>query len=286
MKLKTILVLLAANAMIFYTTPNPMNLILDGQTNVDYVRGALKNCDKIVKKRGNNVVVLRLDDVQAFAWSEISMKIINDAFAHNAPVTIGVIPKNLPEDTELSKYLRENRCNLEFALHGWDHTEDPPEFSNLSEAEALNKIRMGKELVEKTFQSEMLTFIPPKNLYSAGTGRALASEGFMAISSEGEGEYDYDASTYDYKEKKLVDIDKIMDLCSLSIAQKGRCIIMIHPQDFASGMQLDSAKYDNFLELLNKLDQRGVVYSTIADEVFSNINFNNSTFSSFVISNY
>jgi hypothetical protein len=35
---------------------------------------------------GDKIVVLRLDDVQAFAWSNISMKMIEDAYRYNAPI--------------------------------------------------------------------------------------------------------------------------------------------------------------------------------------------------------
>jgi hypothetical protein len=36
--------------------------------------------------KNQKLVVLRLDDVQAFSWRDISMKIIQDSYRYNAPI--------------------------------------------------------------------------------------------------------------------------------------------------------------------------------------------------------
>ncbi|MFZ2255566.1 MAG: hypothetical protein WAW59_03660 [Patescibacteria group bacterium] len=50
----------------------------------------IQTTDDLTNKK---LIVLRLDDVQAYSWRGISMQMIRDAYKFNAPIVAGVIPK-------------------------------------------------------------------------------------------------------------------------------------------------------------------------------------------------
>ena len=113
-------------------------------SNLDYISDSTYKCDSFLKTNGPNMVVLRLDDVQAYSYHEEVFAIIKDSFKKNASIVAGVIPDKLNDDKKLISYLRNNNCNLEIAIHGYNHilTGNPtiPEFGNLSEDEAYKKL--------------------------------------------------------------------------------------------------------------------------------------------------
>jgi len=56
------------------------------------------------------------------------------------PYTVGIIPLNLTEDPEMTRYLRQNKCSIEIAQHGFSHRSDIAEFEDLPESVANKKL--------------------------------------------------------------------------------------------------------------------------------------------------
>jgi peptidoglycan/xylan/chitin deacetylase (PgdA/CDA1 family) len=219
-------------------------------------------------------VVLRLDDVQSFMWADISRELISGALENGATLSVGVIPKGIEDDIETARFLRQERCNIEIALHGWDHgrseydsksgTEAPPEFRGMSYDQAKKLIGEGKKELEALFDDKVTTFIPPNNESSEGTVEALQSEGFSVYSSDGESVYDYTIPTFDFNTKAIVPIDNVISACEKRFAEGKFCIIMLHPQEYSNGDgALNRHIYENhYLEMIKKLRQGGVEFST------------------------
>ena len=75
--------------------------------------------------------MLRLDDVQAYSWRDISIQMIRDAYKFNAPTVAWVIPEKLADDRRMVQFLKRENCNIELAMHGWNHFGTPSETAKL-----------------------------------------------------------------------------------------------------------------------------------------------------------
>ena len=211
-------------------------------------------CQQVVgEPEFENRIVFRVDDVQAFTWRTVTMKMVEDASLRDVPLVLGVIPSGLTEDQVTVNFLRDNRCDLEIAMHGYDHQNQPPEFSDLSFSEAEKRLLGGKEILSYLSGEEVVTFIPPHNRYSRGTEEALSSTGFKVLSAEGDNTYDYTASTYDSNKSALIPVETVVSRCQADLEKDGLCVVMLHPQDYATNLEFDPEKYQHYLSLLDQL---------------------------------
>ena len=232
--------------------------------------------------RGNDkLVVLRLDDVQAFSWRDTSLRMIRDAYSFNAPIVAGVIPNALYLDQKLVQFLRRESCNFEIALHGWDHTgatrDASPfmyitEFWNIDYDNARKRVRMGLESLQPLTQKPIISFIPPYNIISTEGLRGIYDEWIQINSSLWFGPYDYHSSTYNFDQKRIVDIDEVVSNCKTAFDTIWLCVIMMHPQDYSwADKIIDEDLYKTYyIEMLNRLTDMGVVFVTFRDVVHKN----------------
>jgi Uncharacterized protein conserved in bacteria (DUF2334) len=225
---------------------------------------------------GHRLVVLRLDDVQAYSWRGISIQMIQDAQRFNAPIVAWVIPKNLTEDHVLTRFLERENCNIEIAMHGWDHSgtgitglqsQYITEFGNISYVEARRRIAMAKEVLEPLSGKPITTFIPPFNIASPGAVGAIRDEWIRVLSSIGTWVYDYHSTTYNFDKKRIVPATEILTNCAGSFAEKEPCVIMMHPQDYANiDKTIDEDPYNaHYIALLKYFSDMGVVFVTFDD---------------------
>jgi hypothetical protein len=238
------------------------------------------NCEDAMLESyiNDKLVILRLDDVQAFAWEDISMRITDDSLARHIPITLGVIPKDIEKDAALVEYLRASSDSreVEIAQHGTTHELE--EYGKVSREEALQIAGSGKDRLVSTLGVDPITFIPPQNVYNENTTLALQELGFSVISA-GHNEYEYEshpkrigytASTIDALSEgqpgSLVSPDEILDSCDEAFHTVDVCVIMIHPQDYSSESgSLDEAKYVYFTNLLDRLEIGEYSFFTFRD---------------------
>ena len=244
------------------------NLFSNTESMVDLLEG--KKCEPILSALSDKTIVLRVDDVQAFAWRETSMKMITDAATRNIPLTLGIIPLGLIDDVELVSFLKYNSCIVELGLHGLTHNApegaETPEFGTYSKEEALLKITEGQRLVTSITSDPIVSWIPPLNIQSEGTIAALKELGFTHLSAEGDGAFDMDAFTYSYESHVLVSPDTVIEKCKKTFETSKHCVIVLHPQDFADGLIHDDEKYNKYyLGLLDALAQEGVTFARLKD---------------------
>ena len=231
----------------------------------------LPSCINKPTASSSKLAVLRIDDVQAYAWGETTRKMIADAHERNAPLTLGIIPKGFSDDVVLSAYLRDRACNLEFALHGWNHQMQDdgvtPEFVGLDEAQAEARLQWGIHELRKAGIESLQTWIPPQNEHSVGTAAAAAELGFTRLSTEGDGVWDYDATSYVYGvDQQLLEPEVVVADCEAQIAEDGKCIIMLHPQNYANGLDHDEQVYnDYYIALIDQLADAGYTFARFAD---------------------
>jgi hypothetical protein len=248
-----------------FLSANPLMAIKRKDSNYYAIKDAVVGCQPARKETKDNKIILRIDDPHAFFLDKIVFRMVDDAIAHSAPVVLGVIPKDIEKDSQLVSYINHNLCNIEIALHGWDHSENPPEFANLTEQEAFERMSRGKWVLENLFNKSVTTFIAPQNEYSEGTIKAASRVGFKIFTSEGEGLNGFNATTYDFGKNKLVPISEIIHQCMDNFADDKPCVIMIHPQDYATKGRLDEVKYQNYLNLIDVLEKLNVSFVTFEE---------------------
>ncbi|MFH1506285.1 MAG: DUF2334 domain-containing protein [archaeon] len=252
-----LIVIIILGLIIFTINAMAHNLISD--------RIIPNNCKVEYHETSQRNIVLRIDDIQAHVWSDIQMRMIQDALTRDKTVSLSVIPIGLHKDKEIVKFLREHRCELEIGLHGYDNSFE--EFVDLSYEDADKKIKKGLGELHK-IEKEVITFIPPNNFLSDGTREALEANGFKAISAgHGESEFDFTQSTFDWTTREFVDHKKVLSDCKETLDKGETCIIMIHPQDYVTEGGLDIYKYSNYLALLNSLDKLDATVVTFRDLV-------------------
>jgi predicted deacetylase len=241
----------------------------DPQNNYEFAQATLTPCTKTLHQRTDRNVILRLDDVQAYGWTDIAMLLMRDAYDRGYPTVAGVIPKNIHTQPELVRFLKQHGCMLEIAVHGWDHlpvtVSDRPgeefgEFAFLDAAEATARIELALRALRSVSKTHPITFIPPHNQLSHASARVLEEYRIPLISSEGDGHFDYHAATWDFDRNSFVRARSVIADCEARFAQGHTlCVIMLHPQDFANAdLALDPARYREYLTILEYIAETNI----------------------------
>lgn len=221
-------------------------------------------------------IILRLDDVQGYLWSQTSTRIIDAVLEKNMSITLGVIPeRNIDKDLILKNYLlnKINDPRIEIAQHGTFHNYN--EISLLNEDETYNLTNIGLEKIKNILGVKPITYIPPNNEYNINSTKGLSKLGFKIFSSK-KGLFFFDGNMinvgYDIQtmysfEKEPVPINELVDECIKSLNSKNLCVIMIHPQDYhqSDNRTIDEKKFEKFIELLDKLKGLNVKSITFKD---------------------
>lgn len=221
------------------------------------------------------VIILRMDDVQGYLWSDVSRKLTDVVLEKNMSITLGVIPGR-KMDAEIKEYLisKAKDQRIEIAQHGTNHDQD--EYLNLSEVDTYNLAKSGFDDIVNILNVYPVTFIPPYNEYNEDTEKALSRLGFKVISAK-QDEYDldrdiafigYTVQTKYSDREVLTPADEIIDGCNKSWEHRNVCVITIHPQDYVGEDKrtIDNNKYNKFVELLDelkKLDAKSVTFKDL-----------------------
>lgn len=222
------------------------------------------------------VIILRLDDVQAYGWDDIAINLTETVLKKNISITLGVIPDGMEKSNPVSDFLLKNSKNplIEIAQHGTNKHEDT--LTNATVEEIYNSTKIGMQKIALSTGVIPITFATPYNVYSLESTEALSQLGFRILSAK-EREFrtngyitliGYDTQTKIYGQPSLVNISTIIYLCNLSLNSKNTCVIMMHPQDYAnSNGRMDPQSYQQFLELLDQLDNLNATFVTFKDLV-------------------
>ncbi len=259
----------------------------------DFLKDTQKNLfpDKIINYsenlpicnyENNKTIILRLDDVKAWQYYDITVRMTNDVLERNMPMTLGVIPQDIEKDTKLFlPWINEvkKNPNIEIALHGYLHYD--AEFKDLNESEASYRLMKGNELLLKYVGIIPVTFIPPENLYSEGTELALPKNGFNVLSGGDKNDKSNyfnineelvfagkTTETYNFQNAKFEEpIDKIISECKDGLIKTDLCVVVFHPQDYLTSdrRNVDEQKYQEFINLLIELDKLDAEFRNFKD---------------------
>lgn len=223
-----------------------------------------KNCSFVPPTEPT--IILRIDDIQAGAYTSISKRIINDILVRNMTVSLAVIPKDIGKDKNIKSFLISVRDKIEMAPHGYTSVEN--EFENLTKDEADILLKKAYKELYVNFDTMPITFIPPNNVYSSGTVNASRNNGFSIISGPDEYRVEkniaflgFDVATYDYQYNKFITNQEVINKCKDALVEKNFCVIMIHPQDFIG----DEERYKSFTELLDSLNIPSLRFKNFKD---------------------
>jgi len=240
-----------------------MTLIGNNVSNINNYHICYK---KIKIEPDKKYIILRLDDIQWVSLRDITFKMLNEWFKRKIPFTLGIIPLNISKDTLMTAYLQENSCYIEIAQHGFNHRNDIPEFQDLPESIVMNKLKQWLGVLKKLTDKEIITFIPPENIYSTWTSIWAKKIWFKIISWEWNWFFDYSVSTFNYDKLRLNTISSIVNKSNVSADNKGFSVVMLHPQDYVDkNWKLDNAKYNEYLKLLDYLEEQWFLFTTIYD---------------------
>lgn len=255
------LIVLNVSALVFLSTWQVLSLSIEDRSTLAFVGGIFTSCEYQPDSLNKNTIILRLDDVESYTWGVTEM-MITDTLNRGIPLTLGVIPLHLENNSGLVDLIQDRRCDLEIALHGWNHRGDIPEFSGIGKGVAFDKLKRGKMYLEELFGVEVITFIPPQNVISRKAEGALSAAGFKILSSEGVDYLDYDVSTYDFPNKRVVPTSEVIEKCTDAFIEDNVCVIMLHPQDYATDEVLDTEKYTEYTLLLDELEKLDTSFIT------------------------
>lgn len=237
-----------------------------------YVKASLGTCEEPVRAEPGDpsrLVVLRIDDPQAFVWTDVVRRMVGDASLRGWKTVLGIIPNRLEEDHDFSFYLKENACRFEVAQHGFAHHRDGdydlPEFDDISLSEAREKLVKGRAILERVTGTAVRTFIPPQNTIDPEIEHVFEETGYSLISRYGSGPYDSDISTYEFQAGYMVPVPDILEACSWRFDEGEACIIMLHPQDYATDGSLDEEKYRSYIELLDGIEAMNASVLTLQE---------------------
>ena len=227
------------------------------------------NCKTIYHQTSDRNIVLRIDDIQSYYLEDVQMKMIKDALSRNKTLSLAVIPFNLFNDREIVKLLREKKCVLEICLHGYDNTDF--EFSDISYQQADEKIKNGLEILNQ-IEPHIVTFIPPSNELSNISRKAVYDNNIKIVSSGFKHkEFGFSVSTYDWKTRKFVDYKEVLKECNADLDKNETCVIMIHPQDYVTEGKLDIEKYEQYIKLLEGIEELNANVVTFRDLYYKGV---------------
>jgi len=188
------------------------------------------------------IVVLRIDDIQDFAFRDAQLYILNHSIENDIPLSLSVIPGLFGADEEIVKAVsRAVKKGSEVTVHGFKH-EDLTKFS-LEEQKHL--LQRAKERLMKIlgFNASILT--PPMLSYNNDTLTAMQLTGFRIISSfvdQGKPRWITEGieiipatvsmSNYSNGTWNLKSLEEISKEVTTSIEIYGHAIILTHPQEF------------------------------------------------------
>lgn len=262
-----LLVLVAA--LILYAATRLLGFAIEGETNADLLVSALHPCESTPIATTSKMALIRLDDVQAFAWAQVSTRLMDDARERGIPLVLGVIPHGIEDDRTMYEYLRQHRCFHEIAQHGWDHGMETqgevPEFRDAGYDEAHADITRGRRILETLARERLTAFIPPNNEMSPDAYRAVEEAGIPVVSSAGVGRFDFHATTFDYRDDVITSAPEVLSDCAARTEAHDLCVVMVHPQDFTTAGGIDEAKYRIYLDVLDGLAREGYTFVRFRD---------------------
>jgi peptidoglycan/xylan/chitin deacetylase (PgdA/CDA1 family) len=217
------------------------------------------------------MVVIRLDDVQDYAFKEAQLFLLNESMINKVPLSLAVIAGAFGEDGDIVPTVKlAINSGSEVTVHGWEH-EDITQLPLSGQEELLSKAR---SQIKKILGYDATVFVPPMYNFNDDTITAMQQESYRIISSFKDVSQPglisqvtsvpatVELSDFFNNIWTMKSLDMVEAEISASIQKYGFAVIVTHPQEFITDGKLNQADTEMFRTLLISL-KKGYSFVTL-----------------------
>lgn len=210
------------------------------------------------------LIVLRLDDIQDFAFRDAQLFLLNWSYENKLPMSIAVIAGMFGEDTQILNAVKLSvESGTEVGAHGWNHEN----LTKLQFWEQIYVLFKAKKTLNELLDVELKLLIPPSFSFNDDTIYAMREESYKIISTcvDFHKPNDFpevrglpatvELSIIEDGLWKMKSNKSIIEEVELSFKKYGYAAIVTHPQEFISNGILDDASLTSFVSLINNLKE-------------------------------
>ena len=224
-------------------------------------------------------VIIRIDDIQDFAFEEGQNYLLNYHAKNKIPADLAVIPGRIGSENETINLLR--RCiqnGSEISSHGWLHED----LGLLSEGTQIQLLHKASIKLKRTLGIESRILVPPMYSYNNSTLEAMRKTGYDILSSSVDQSGSYGTKNDIYFIPATVELSEFNDPgwtmknweailaeVSESVESYGYAVIVLHPQEFLLDNTLNFDSVKNYEILIALLSQQ---YNLTDFEVLQSLN--------------
>jgi len=232
-------------------------LILLGLTPVAIIKTSIEN-------REPPSLVIRVDDIQDFAFREAQLFLLNESMINHVPLSLAVITGMFGEDSEVVQAVElAVSLDSDVAVHGWKHED----LAKLSFREQVELLSQSRSRIKEILDFDTRVLVPPMFSFNEDTVAAMHEEGYNIISTFADlsepGSISkvislpatVELSDYSNGTWKMKSFDSVKAEISRSIQKYGFGVIVTHPQEFTAGGELNQANTELYRTLLMTLKE-------------------------------
>ena len=209
-------------------------------------------------------LVMRVDDVQDFAFREAQLFLLNESVINKVPLSLAVIAGMFGEDKEIVQTAKHAvSLGSEVTVHGWEHEN----LAELPFEEQVVLLSQSRSQIKEILDYDVEVLVPPMFSYNEDTVAAMHEEGYTVISTLVE--FDEPGSTLEVTSLpatvELSDFsngtwnmessDTIEAEISKSIQEYGFAVIVTHPQEFIEDGELNQGCVELYRTLIITLKE-------------------------------
>jgi peptidoglycan/xylan/chitin deacetylase (PgdA/CDA1 family) len=223
----------------------------------------------IIKASGGKgeppAVVIRIDDIQDFAFKKAQLFLFKESSAIQVPLSLAVIAGMFGEDQDLVGSLKTSiRAGTEITAHAWKHED----LGKLSFSEQRILLAQSRNRLKDLLGVDTKVLTPPMYSTNDDTIAAMKEEGYEIISTFAELREPasilkvislpatVELSSYSNGIWTMKKCDSVKAEISKSIQKYGFAVIITHPQEFISNEELNEANIEIFDTLLKTLKEK------------------------------
>jgi predicted deacetylase len=217
-----------------------------------------------IESREPLILVMRVDDIQDFAFREGQLFLLNESIINEVPLSLAVISGMFGEDREIVQTVKlAIDFGSEVAVHGWKHED----LAKLTYKEQAAVLFQSRSQIKEILDLDTTVLVPPMFSFNEDTMAAMHEEGYNIISTLADYSEsglisnvisipatielsDYSNSTWNMKSIDLIEAE-----ISRSIQKYGYAVIVTHPQEFIEGGQLHQVTTESYRTLLMALKE-------------------------------
>jgi predicted deacetylase len=211
------------------------------------------------------VIVIRIDDIQDFAFKDAQLYLMEYSRVNGIPVSLAVIPNFFGNDHELvEKTIQTSKSGCEVVVHGWEH-------ENLTQFKFdEQKVRLleAKQHLEETLDTKTEVLVPPMFSYNNDTIKAMEETGYKVVSGLTEFHEKgwaseeilslpatIELSDFANDTWRIKNQSEILKEVEASVETHGYAMIVTHPQEFMNGNALDQEIANIYEQILENISE-------------------------------